>query len=41
MIGNVLRSFKCSFIFEIGGDAGRAECVIADFGLDAALVARR
>ncbi len=35
MIGDVLCSFKRSFIFEIGGDAGRAGSVIADFGLDA------
>jgi hypothetical protein len=35
VIGYVLRGLKRSFIFEIGGDAGCTEGMIADSGLDA------
>ena len=35
MIGNCLRVLLCTLVFEVGGDAGRAESVIADLGCDA------
>jgi len=35
MIGDVLRGLKRAFVFEICGDAGGAESVIANPGLDA------
>jgi hypothetical protein len=35
MIGDVLRGLKRAFVFEVSRDAGRAEGVIADLGLDA------
>ena len=35
VVGDVLRRFELAIVLQVGGDAGRAERVVADLGLDA------